>query len=90
VYLGASPRGSIALYHTCQARALLDQRDFVTPDDVKELAYPTLGHRLIVSPSARVKDVSPEDIVESCLERMPVPGSRLGAEATTASRWRES
>jgi MoxR-like ATPase len=90
VYLGASPRGSIALYHTCQARALLDQRDFVTPDDVKELAYPTLGHRLIVSPSARVKDVSPQDIVESCLERMPVPGARLGAEASTASRWRES
>jgi MoxR-like ATPase len=91
VYLGASPRGSIALYHTCQARALLDERDFVTPDDVKELAYPTLGHRLIVSPSARVKDISPLDIVQSCLERMPVPGARLGAgaESSTATRWRE-
>jgi MoxR-like ATPase len=88
VYLGASPRGSIALYHTCQARALLDNRDFVTPDDVKELAYATLGHRLIVSPAARVKDVSAQDIVGSCLERMPVPGARLGAEPRAASRWR--
>src|SRR5581483_4562468 len=50
VYLGASPRGSLALYRTAQARALLDGRDFVIPDDVKELAYATLGHRVIVSP----------------------------------------
>jgi MoxR-like ATPase len=88
IYLGASPRGSIALYHSCQARALLDNRDFVTPDDVKELAYPTLGHRLIVSPSARVKDVSAAAVVSSCLERMPVPGARPAGEARAASRWR--
>ena len=50
VYLGASPRGSLALYRTCQARALLDGRDFVLPDDVKELAYATLGHRIIIAP----------------------------------------
>ncbi len=83
VYLGASPRGSLALYRTCQAQALLDGRDFVTPDDVKELAYATLGHRLIVSPSARVKDVKPAEIVESCLERMPVPGAVPGRQART-------
>ncbi|MDZ4278899.1 MAG: MoxR family ATPase [Dehalococcoidia bacterium] len=76
VYLGASPRGSLALYRACQARALLDGRDFVTPDDVKELAYPTLGHRLIVSPAARVKDVSAANIVDGCLQRVPVPGAR--------------
>ena len=52
VYLGASPRGSLALFRTGQARALLDGRDFVIPDDVKELAYTTLGHRVIISPSA--------------------------------------
>ncbi len=79
VYLGASPRGSLALYRTCQARALLDGRDFATPDDVKELAHPTLGHRIIVSPSARVKDVSPQSIINECLERVPVPGARPGA-----------
>ena len=81
VYLGASPRGSLAIFRACQAQALLDGRDFVTPDDVKELAYPTLGHRLIVSPSARVKEVSPAQIVEDCLGRVPVPGTRPGAPA---------
>jgi len=76
VYLGASPRGSLALYRTAQARALLDGRDFVIPDDVKELAYTTLGHRVIVSPSARVKSITSSDIVLGCLERVPVPGTR--------------
>jgi len=76
VYLGASPRGSLALFRTCQARALLDGRDFVMPDDVKELAYSALGHRLIVSPSARVKAISAAEVVEGCLQRVPVPGAR--------------
>ncbi len=76
VYLGASPRGSLALYRTAQARALLDGRDFVIPDDVKELAYTTLGHRVIISPSARVKSISASDIILGCLERVPVPGTR--------------
>ena len=76
VYLGASPRGSLALYRTSQARALLDSRDFVIPDDVKELAYATLGHRVIISPSARVKSVTASDIVLSSLDRVPVPGTR--------------
>ncbi|HZP55988.1 MAG TPA: MoxR family ATPase [Dehalococcoidia bacterium] len=76
VYLGASPRGSLALYRTCQARALLDGRDFVVPDDVKELAYATLGHRIIISPSARVKNVNAREVVEQCLDRVPVPGAR--------------
>jgi MoxR-like ATPase len=76
VYLGASPRGSLALYRTCQARALLDGRDFVVPDDVKELAYATLGHRIIVAPSARVKNVTAKEIVQQSLDRIPVPGAR--------------
>jgi MoxR-like ATPase len=76
VYLGASPRGSLALYRSCQAYALLAGREFVTPDDVKELAYATLGHRLIVSPSARVKEVAAADVVSGCLQRVPVPGAR--------------
>ncbi len=87
VYLGASPRGSLALYRTCQARSLLDGRDFVVPDDVKELAYTTLGHRIIVSPSARVKSVTAKEVVDSALERIPVPGARArsGAPAPTSS-----
>jgi len=76
VYLGASPRGSLALHRTCQARALLDGRDFVLPDDAKELAYACLGHRIIVSPSARVKAVTSAEVVSGCMERVPVPGMR--------------
>jgi len=76
VYLGASPRGSLALQRASQARALLDGRDFVTPDDDKVLAYPTLGHRIIVSPASRVKNVSAQEIVDGCLGRVPVPGAR--------------
>ena len=76
VYLGASPRGSLALMRTTQAHALLEGRDFVQPDDVKMLAYPTLGHRVIVSPSARVRDIDTAQIVSEAVERVPVPGVR--------------
>jgi MoxR-like ATPase len=88
VYLGASPRGSLALYRTCQARALLDGRDFVLPDDVKELAYATLGHRIIIAPAARVKNATPKEVVEQTLERIPVPGARArqGDAGRPASR----
>lgn len=75
-YLGASPRGSLALYRTSQALALLLGRDFVIPDDIKALALTTLSHRVIVSPAARVKSISAENIVEECMSRVPVPGSR--------------
>ncbi len=85
-YLGASPRGSLALYRTCQARSLLDGRDFVVPDDVKELAYAALGHRIIVSPSARVKNVTAKEIVEQAIDRTPVPGSRARGAPTGASQ----
>jgi MoxR-like ATPase len=76
VYLGASPRGSLALYRTAQARAFLDGRDFVLPDDVKALAYSTLGHRIIISPASRVKNISAATIVAECLEQVAVPGTR--------------
>lgn len=76
VYLGASPRGSLALFRTAQARALLDDRDFVLPDDIKALAVATLAHRVIVNPSASVKDVTQRRVVEEALETIPVPGAR--------------
>src|SRR5262249_51731260 len=84
---GASPRGSLALYRAAQALALLEARDFVIPDDVKALAYPALGHRIIVSPSARVKNVTTAAIVNDCLSRVPVPGARAGRAATGATSW---
>ncbi len=79
VYLGASPRGSLALFRTGQARALLDGRDFVTPDDIKELALVTLGHRVIMSPGAKVKGTTVADVIATCLSRVPVPGARARA-----------
>jgi MoxR-like ATPase len=88
VYLGASPRGSLALYRTCQARALLDGRDFVVPDDVKELAYATLGHRIIVSPSARVKNVTAKEVVDQALDKIPVPGARARGGAAVPQSMR--
>jgi MoxR-like ATPase len=77
-YLGASPRGSLALFRTSQANALLSGRDYVTPDDVKDLAYATLGHRIIINPSALVRSVSALSVVEDVLDRVAVPGARAG------------
>jgi len=75
IYLGASPRGSPALFHLCQAWALLNGRDYVLPDDVKTLAEPVLAHRLILAPGARVKNVSARVIVAELLARLPVPSA---------------
>lgn len=77
VYLGASPRGSLTLYRTAQARAALDGRDYVIPDDIKELAPFALAHRMIVSPSARIKDVDAETIIRDILAAVSVPGGSV-------------
>jgi MoxR-like ATPase len=74
VYLGASPRGSLGLFRTSQAHAALAGRDFVVPDDVKQMAADVLAHRLIVNPSARVKSIEPEDLVTDILGQVAVPG----------------
>jgi MoxR-like ATPase len=76
VYLGSSPRGSIALYKTGQAHAAIQGRDYVIPDDIKALAMVTLAHRLIISPSARIKNVDPRAVVQEILDSTPVPGAR--------------
>ncbi len=76
VYLGASPRGSLALQRLGQARAILDGRDFVLPDDVKKLAYSALGHRIILNAQARVKGKTAAHVVEDCLQGLTVPGVR--------------
>ncbi|MCU0512722.1 MAG: MoxR family ATPase [Anaerolineae bacterium] len=77
VYLGASPRGSLALFRTAQARAAMAGRDYVIPDDVKALAEITLAHRVIVGPSARMKDISSRQIVNDILMMTPVPGASV-------------
>jgi len=77
VYLGSSPRGSLALYKTSRARAAVLGRDYVIPDDIKALAEPALAHRLIISPSARIKSVDPRAVVEEVINSVPVPGTRV-------------
>ena len=76
-YLGASPRGSLTLYKAAQVRAAIDGRDYVIPDDVKALGMTALAHRLIISPSARIKDVDPRAVVEDVLQSVPVPGASV-------------
>jgi MoxR-like ATPase len=75
VYLGSSPRGSIALFRTAQTRAAMAGRDYVIPDDVKALAEVTLAHRIIVGPAARIRDISSRTIVQDVLTTTPVPGA---------------
>jgi MoxR-like ATPase len=74
VYLGASPRGSIFLARAGQARAALVGRDYVLPDDIKDMAIPILAHRIIVSPAARLRELSSDRIVEEILHKTSVPG----------------
>jgi len=72
VYLGASPRGSLALYRAGQAYAALQGRDYVIPDDVKALAEPALAHRLIIRTAATIRDVDPAAIVQELLATAPI------------------
>ena len=78
-YLGASPRGSLALQRLGQARAVLDGRDFVLPDDVKQLTYPALGHRIILSAQSRVKGLTAAQVIEEVTQQVMVPGVRARA-----------
>ena len=77
VYLGASPRGSLAVFRTAQARAALHGRDYAIPDDVKALAEAALSHRIIIGPAARIKDISARSIIRDILASVPVPGGSL-------------
>lgn len=76
IYLGASPRGSLSLFMAARAWAAVEGRDFVLPDDVKGLAESVLAHRLIISPSARIKNVTARQVVDDALRHTPVPGAR--------------
>jgi MoxR-like ATPase len=75
IYLGASTRGSLALFRGSQVLASFRGRDYVIPDDVKYLCVTTLAHRLIVSPAARIRNVDTRDIVQEILDTIAVPGA---------------
>ncbi|MGH2449817.1 MAG: AAA family ATPase, partial [Candidatus Limnocylindria bacterium] len=78
VYLGASPRGSLALSRAAQALAAIRGRDYGVPDDVKALAAPALAHRLILQPQARLKDLAATTVIAEVLASVPVD---LGSSA---------
>ena len=73
VYLGASPRAGIALLRVAKARALAEGREFVVPDDVKEVAVPVLAHRLILAPEARSAALGADELIADALVHTPVP-----------------
>ena len=73
VAVGASPRGSLALLKLARCKAALGGRDHVLPDDVKAIAVPALGHRLILRPELWVQRVSADDVVRSIVAGVPTP-----------------
>lgn len=73
IYLGPSPRGLLILMKVSQARAYLSGRNYVTPDDIKELFYPVMSHRIIVKPESKIKGINEKDILERVLLKVEVP-----------------
>jgi MoxR-like ATPase len=73
VALGGSPRASIALFRTAQALAAVQGRNFVLPDDVKKMAYPVLGHRMILKPESRLRRLTPAAVLNEILMDVSVP-----------------
>ncbi|MFC1935530.1 AAA family ATPase [Chloroflexota bacterium] len=78
VALGVSPRASLALQRAAQALALLQGRDYVLPDDVKELAEPVMAHRLVTTAAARMQGIDNRRVVRQLTDEMVVPGVRVG------------
>lgn len=81
VALGASPRASLGLFKASQSLALLNGRDFVLPDDVKDLVLPVFSHRLILTAPSRMQGSNSKLLIEEILESVEVPGSRLSRRA---------
>jgi MoxR-like ATPase len=81
VQVGASPRGTLALLKLARAKAGLHGRDFVTPDDVKQIAVPALAHRITLRPELWVQRVNAEHVVGDCLNSVPAPPVRIVEEA---------
>jgi len=75
---GISPRGSLALYRVSQALAAVRNRDYVIPEDVKEMAPSVFNQRLLLSPEALVRGIKPERIISAVLDRVPAPEYRSG------------
>jgi len=77
IYLGSSPRGSLGLFRAGQVRAAIRGRDYVLPDDIKYLASFVLPHRMVVQPSARLRNLSAETVIDEVVSSLAVPGGDL-------------
>ena len=73
VAVGSSPRGSLAFLKIARANAALENRDFITPDDIKRYALPVLGHRVILQPEYWMSRQVADDVIRDTLDRTPVP-----------------
>lgn len=73
IYLGASPRASLAILNGAKALAAIQGRDFVIPDDVQEIVFPALSHRIILTAEKEMEGVSPEDVLHSVIGKIEVP-----------------
>jgi MoxR-like ATPase len=73
IQVGASPRGGLALVQLARGQALLHQRDYVIPDDIKQVAVPALAHRITLRPELWVRQVQPDDVVAAMLASVPTP-----------------
>ena len=73
LYLGASPRAALAILRASRAYAALEGRDFVTPEDIREVVYPVLTHRIILSPEKEMEGVKPETIIKQIIDSIEVP-----------------
>ena len=80
VELGASPRAALALFRAAQASAAMKGRDYVKPDDVKQLAAPVLAHRLVVTAQSRLRGQDADHVIQDILNRTPVPVENVGVE----------
>ena len=83
-YLGASPRGTLALRDTARAWAAIQNRDFIIPDDIKDLAEPTLAHRVIINPAARMRNIDARAVIRDIVSSIPVPGAGRDAAAVAS------
>ena len=75
VALGASPRASLGMFRMARSYALVQNRDYVIPDDVQALAHGVMGHRIILSPAARMRRLQPREVIDRLLESVPIPGA---------------
>ncbi len=75
VALGASPRASLGMFRMARAYALVQNRDYVIPDDVQSLAFGVIGHRIILSPAARMRRMQPREVIDRLLDSVPIPGA---------------